>query len=193
MRSRATAVAAAAALTIGLSPLRAQETRDALPATLQIGLILKALTYDRTLVERAGEELTIGVVYVAGDPVSVQAKNEMADTLKAFAGKTVKKVPIRFVVLEYTTPGELERAVKASQVEVLYVAPGNAGHLPAVLKLSQSQRIITTTGVPDYVRRGVAVGVGLKQDKPEVLINLRSSRSEGSEFDSRLLRSATVL
>ena len=143
--------------------------------------------------ERAGEELTIGVVYVAGDPVSVQAKNEMADTLKAFAGKTVKKVPIRFVVLEYTTPGELERAVKASQVEVLYVAPGNAGHLPAVLKLSQSQRIITTTGVPDYVRRGVAVGVGLKQDKPEVLINLRSSRSEGSEFDSRLLRSATVL
>ena len=193
MRALALALAAAAALTLRALPLHAQETRDALPATLQIGLLLKALTYDRNLVERAGPELTIGVVYVAADPASVQAKDEMAETLKAFAGKTVKKVPIRFVVLEYTTPAELERAVKAGEVEVLYVAPGNAGHLPAVLKVSQSLRIITTTGVPDYVRRGVAVGVGLKQDKPQVLINLRSSRSEGSEFDSRLLRSATIL
>ena len=53
--------------------------------------------------------------------------------------------------------------------------------------------ITTVTGVPDYVRRGVAVGIGMAQNKPKVLINLPSSRSEGSDFDANLLRIATVL
>jgi len=39
----------------------------------------------------------------------------------------------------------------------------------------------------------VAVGIGVRQDKPQILINLASARSEGSEFDASLLRIATVL
>jgi hypothetical protein len=49
------------------------------------------------------------------------------------------------------------------------------------------------TGVPDYVRRGVAVGIGVVQDKPQVLINLAAARAEGSDFDASLLRIATIL
>jgi hypothetical protein len=43
------------------------------------------------------------------------------------------------------------------------------------------------------VRRGVAVGIGLDQDKPQILINLASARAQGSDFDASLLRIATVL
>jgi len=47
--------------------------------------------------------------------------------------------------------------------------------------------------VPEAVKRAVSVGVGMAQDKTQVLINLASARSEGSEFDANLLRIATVI
>jgi hypothetical protein len=76
---------------------------------------------------------------------------------------------------------------------VLYVAPGVAKNLPAIVKVSQANHLTSVTGVPDYVRKGVAVGIGVVQDRPQILINLASSKSEGSEFDASLLRIATVL
>jgi hypothetical protein len=40
----------------------------------------------------------------------------------------------------------------------------------------------------------VAIGIGIKADKrPDILINLPSSRQEGSEFDASLLRIANVV
>jgi autotransporter adhesin len=87
----------------------------------------------------------------------------------------------------------LESAAKANHMNVLYIAPGNAQNLDALLKVSQANQIITTTGVPTYVDQGVAVGIGIRQDKPQILINLGGSKREGSEFDASLLRIASVI
>ena len=62
-----------------------------------------------------------------------------------------------------------------------------------MLKVSQDLKLTTLTGVPDYVRRGVAVGIGVEQDKPQILINLGAARAEGSDFDASLLRIAIVV
>ena len=60
--------------------------------------------------------------------------------------------------------------------------------------MARTYAITTATGVPEFVQRGIAVGIGMKADKkPDILINLPSSRSEGSEFDASLLRIATVV
>jgi hypothetical protein len=97
------------------------------------------------------------------------------------------------VTIEYTGPADLERVVKERKISALYLAPGNAKALPAILKLSQELHLTTLTGVPDYVRRGAAVGIGVAQNKPQILINLAAARAEGSDFDASLLRIATVL
>jgi hypothetical protein len=108
--------------------------------------------------------------------------------------RTIKNLPIRHVAIEYTTPAALEKAVRANRVNVFYIAPGNAASLAPVMKLSRTYAITTATGVPEYVQQGVAIGIGIRADKkPEILINLPSSRSEGSEFDASLLRIATVV
>ena len=174
-------------------PLRAAEAMP-FPADVQVTLLLKILTYDRSFQFKAKSGVTIGVVYVPTDPESVRAKDAIAKTLALVSDRTIKNQPIRHVAIEYPGAAALERAVRANKVTVFYIAPGNADSLAALLKLSRTYGITTATGVPEYVQRGVAIGIGIRADKkPEILINLPSSRSEGSEFDASLLRIATVV
>jgi len=164
------------------------------PADVQVALLLKILTYDRLFEAKAHSALTIGVVFTAADPESVQAKEDILRTLRAVADRTIRNVPIRGVALEYRDAVSLQNTVRTSGINVLYIGPGNAAVLIPVLRLSHTHGITTATGVPEYVQKGVAIGIGIKPDrKPDILINLPSSRQEGSDFDASLLRIATVV
>jgi hypothetical protein len=157
---------------------------------LQVPLILKVLTYDRHFESKAGRELIIGVVYEQGDPESLKAASTIIATLLRFSGKTVKRLPIRY---QLVAMDQMARLVPSMGISVLYVAPGNARNLPALTRFSQANHVTTVTGVPSYVRQGVAVGIDVAQDRPQILINLSSSKAEGSEFDASLLRIASVI
>jgi hypothetical protein len=120
---------------------------------------------------------------------------DVGQTFFGFKGKTVKKVPVTYEMVEYKGPAELEKTVKAKKLNVLFITPGNDKNLADILKISQAGGITTVTGTPEYVKKtpGVAIGVGFRQDnKPQIHINLPSSRSEGSEFDASLLQIADV-
>ena len=73
----------------------------AVPADLQVPLLLKILTYDRQLEAKAGSDLVIGIVHDPSDRESAKAADEIASTLYKFAGKTVKKLPVRYFLIEY--------------------------------------------------------------------------------------------
>jgi uncharacterized protein DUF4154 len=188
---RATPLIAVALLALAARPGSGADEMPA-PADLQVPLLLKILTYDRNFGTKARADLTIGIVYDPGDADSVKAKNEVAEMLGKVADKTVKKLPIKYVLLEQRGLADLEAMVRSHGVSLLYLAPG-LRNVDEVIRVSQASRITTATGVRSYVERGVAVGIGVRQDKPEILINLPASRSEGSEFDASLLRIATVL
>jgi YfiR/HmsC-like len=164
-----------------------------LAAEAQIPLLLKVLTYDRNFELKAGAELALGIVHDPSDRDSAKATEEVGSTLYKFAGKTVKRLPLKYYTIEFTGTVDLERFVKEKHISVLYIAPGSGKSLAAVLKLSEELKLTTLTGVPDYVRRGVAVGIGVEQDKPQILINLATARAEGSDFDASLLRLAIVI
>jgi hypothetical protein len=161
-----------------------------LSADLQVPLILKVLTYDRHFEAKAGRELFVGVVYDQADPDSLKAASSIFETLLRFSGKTIKRLPIR---QQLVPVANLTRIVPAMGISVLYVAPGNARNLAALTRFSQENHVTTVTGVPDYVRQGVALGIDVAQDRPQILINLASSKAEGSEFDASLLRISTIV
>ena len=163
------------------------------PADLQVTLILKVLSYDRNFAARAAGELRIAVVISPGDPDSVRARAQIVDVTQTLPFRMMRGVPIRYFFVEYASDAQLETFVTTNQIAVLYIAPGNQQNLDALLRISQSRQIVTATGVPEYVERGVAVGVGVRQDKPVILINLPSSKSAGTEFDASLLRIAKVI
>ena len=163
------------------------------PPDLQIPLILKILTYDRNFGNWAPLQLRVGIVYSPNDPSSLSTMNQIAQVFESFADKTVKNVPIRYTLVAYTSDTSVESMARSNQVNVFYITPGNSENLEKLLQISKTQQIITTTGVPEYVEKGVSVGIGVRQDKPQILINLASSKSEGSEFDASLLRIARVV
>jgi YfiR/HmsC-like len=160
---------------------------------LQIPLLLKVLTYDRHFENRAATELNICIVYAPGNAASASAMTAISGVFRTFSDKTVKNLVIRHASVGFTNEVALARFAQLNKVNVFYIAPGNAQNLETLLRISGGQQIITTTGVPDYVERGVAVGIGVRQDKPQILINLASSKSAGIEFDASLLRIARVI
>jgi hypothetical protein len=165
----------------------------AVPMELQVPLILKILIFDRNFGEREQTAVNIGIVYAPADAASLRARDELVRALDRVSDKTVRGRPIRYTPLEFTSYADVEAAVLARRISVLYIAPGNGGNLVQLLRLSERNQIMTVTGVPEYVARGAAVGIGLRQDKPEILINLASARSAGGEFDASLLRAARVI
>jgi hypothetical protein len=182
---------AAAALLVFACNAAAEQM--ALSAEQQVPLILKVLTYDRQFEARMkGTEVAIGIVYDPADRDSAKATDEISSTLFKWSGKTVKRLPIKYFTIEYVSHDQVEKFVKQKTINVLYIAPGNSKNLVSLTKMSQALGITSVTGVPEYVRKGVAVGIGVVQDRPQVLINLTSSKSEGSDFDATLLRLATV-
>ena len=167
----------------------------ALPVAKQVPLLLKILTYDRNFEKKAGAELAIGIVYDPADRDSAKATSDLGSTLHQIQdrGQTVKQLKIQYYTIEYTNAADLERFVKQKGISVLYIAPGNARNLANLVQLSQELHLTTTTGVPDYVHRGASVGLALAQDKPQILINLQSTRAEGIQFDASLLGLATIV
>ena len=101
-----------------------------MPVDIQLPLFLKILTYDRSFQSKARSAITIGIVYLPGDPESVKAKDEMVANLKRLADSTIKNLPIKYVTLEFRDVASLDKAVKAGKVNVFYVAPGTRRPAP---------------------------------------------------------------
>jgi hypothetical protein len=181
-----------AALLLGIGvEVRAAEML--VPAETQVPLLLKILTYDRNLAQKSGSELVVGVIFNSSNRASSGAADKVGTALYGMTGRTVKGRPLRWFAVEYTNVNDLESAVRSKGIGVFYLAPGNDVHVPDILALCRRLGVTSMTGVPEYVREGVSVGVGYAQDRPQILINLSSARAERSDFDASLLRIATIV
>jgi len=182
-------------LLILLFPFRQTEAKEKMPVPprVQIPILLKVLTYDRNFEKKVGDTLVIGILYDSQDDDSEKIKEKVSDVLDSLSGKTVKDVPFTYVDLDYNSKKSQKNSIESKKVDVLYLAPGGIGHLKSIVQISQEYKILTITGVPDYVKRGISVGIGLKDKKPEIWINLGSTKAEGSDFTANLLKLCKVI
>jgi hypothetical protein len=182
-------------LPILLFPFRQTEAKEKMPVPprVQIPILLKVLTYDRNFEKKVGDKLVIGLLYDSQDDDSEKIKEKVSDVLDSLSGKTVKDVPFTYVDLDYNSKKSQKNSIESKKVDVLYLAPGGIGHLKSIVQISQEYKILTITGVPDYVKRGISVGIGLKDKKPEIWINLSSTKAEGSDLPANLLKLCKVI
>lgn len=165
----------------------------ALPSSLQYQLFLKILKYDRHLTANMGPELIIGIFYQSGFRNSLQAMEAFQAAVEATTQKEFQNVTVKAVPIDLDNEPDLEKTLASNKVSLIYVAPLRAYDLKAITSLSRAKKLVTLTGVPDYADKGVAVGVGLKGENPEIIINLPAAREEGSDFSSSLLKLARVI
>lgn len=182
----------AAGLTVGPRALPAQDTE--VPVDVQITLLYKILTFDRKLGARApGDDIVVAILYQSAFRASAVVHREVLDALKRRGDSTIAGHPVHWVSLELSETPQLAGAFVRDRVDVIYVAPLRGIDLDGILAAARSKRVTSFTGVPQFVDRGLAVGIGLQRDRPRILINLTAARAEGADFTSQLLRVATVI
>ena len=158
---------------------------------VQFPLFLKILVFDRNLKERIGDEIIIGIVYQGRFRKSRRARDEFVDVMKESPVKKVEDIPVRQVSID-VSKSDWESVILNNKIDILYIAPVRALEMKKITDLSRAIKIVTLTGVADYVESGLAVGIGTKGNKPRIIINLPAAKAEGADFSSRLLCLATV-
>jgi hypothetical protein len=78
-------------------------------------------------------------------------------------------------------------------IDILYVAPLRTVEPASIAVASRDTQTLTLTGVPAYVEAGLAVGIGTRGGKPQIIVNLPASRAEGSRFSAKLLRLCRIV
>ena len=180
----------AAVLALGVlfaaAPLPAQQA--AVPVELQFSLFFRILTYDRSLPDRGANGVVIGVAYQG----RLRASALVAEEALRQAPPPGFPFPVQYVAIDLDTTTDLAGALARAGCDVLYVAPLRAYRVADIAAAGQARRILTLTGVPDYVEAGLGVGIGLRGDRPEILVNLAAARAEGADFSATFLQLATV-
>jgi hypothetical protein len=163
------------------------------PVEQQVPLFLKILSFDRNLTERAGKQIVLAVIYQKKYRESLDAKNEFEDVTGKSAITKIDSLPIKFIAIDMSDNTDLVSTIDKNQVDIIYLAPVKALKIESITAISRQKHLITLTGVPEYVQAGVAVGIGAKGDKPQILVNLPAAKAEGINFDSQLLKLAKII
>lgn len=164
-----------------------------MPPTMQASLFAKILTFDRNLKARAGGELKIGVLYQKKVRSSLEAQEEFLRAMCADPGRRIDGLPLNCVAIEWTNARDVEAAVVSKGIRVLYVAPLRAVAIEEIIAISRARKITTLTGVPEFVEKGIALGLALRAERPLILVHLAAARAEGADFNSQLLKLARVV
>ena len=167
-------------------PTRSRAEDVAVPISIQFPLLLKILQFDKNLYERSGERIVIGVAYQGRFRASLRAKEEMLQAAEDQAPVTVAGLPVDIVAVDIEREN-LSAALKSMDIDVVYVTPLRSVDIRSITKCTRARGITSMTGVDEYVRSGISVGVGIWQEKPSVMVNLAASKAEGTNFSSRLL------
>jgi hypothetical protein len=106
---------------------------------------------------------------------------------------TISGHPVRWVTIQLDDAEALRLSLTRVQVDVIYVTPLRGVELALITTAARAGGLTTFTGVPPYVERGLALGVGIARERPQILVNLVAARAEGSDFTSQLLRVSKVV
>jgi hypothetical protein len=166
-----------------LSPGAAQEV--AVPVEVQVPLLLKILTFNRSLTD-AADPLVVGIVFQHRNRASAAIGEEVRGLLMAAPR------PIRVVVIDLDETRDLRGTLLRESVRVVYVAPLQAVSVSTLTEATRGERVVSVTGVPRYVEQGLAVGIDLSDSRPRIVINLAASRAEGADFSAELLKLARL-
>ncbi len=161
------------------------------PVETQLALFPRILAFDRAFDHRRDKDLVIGILYQERFRASLNVKNLLIELSER---DTATRQPIhRYVPIDMTEAGALRAALAHHSIDVLYVAPLRAVNIDDIVAVSREHSILTYTGVPEYVKQGVAVGIGARGGRPHILINLTAARAEGADFSSELLKLAQIV
>lgn len=77
--------------------------------------------------------------------------------------------------------------------QLLFIPRSEAANLDAWLTRSENRRLVTVSDIPGFARAGGMIELPLEGERVGIVINRRSARKNGFEFNAQLLRLARVI
>jgi hypothetical protein len=161
------------------------------PFDVQIPLVLKALTYDRSLKARAGDQVRVAILLPKGGRA---AADELSASLANIQGRTVNGMPVVFREVAIDDDASLDLVLRDGGWAVAYVMPGfSRADLTRIRKACELKRVLAVGAAVADVENGLAFGIGAQGSKPQIVINVAVSKACGSDFDLALIQLARVV
>lgn len=163
------------------------------PVEVQASLIKKIVTFDRNMSAKSGSSFNILILYQKDFKTSLNAKNKIEKALSGGLISEFSDAPIKVFSFALDSDTDLKNEIMAHRIVAIYVAPLRAYDIDDISAISRAKKIVTFTGVPEYVDKGLAVGIDVKGDKPEIVVNLNAAKAEGADFSSQLLKMVRII
>lgn len=142
------------------------------PENLAAALLIKLSAFEKT-VSSSGNV----IVYVLGAP-------KVAAELQKIVGETIGQSKLALVLFGDKLPEE--------KPNILFI--GSSTRLVQALAYSRKNKILTVTGIPDLVKEGVTLGIGVGNDgKPKVILNLNSTIEENLLWNPAIMKVARTI
>ncbi|HEV7484432.1 MAG TPA: YfiR family protein [Thermoanaerobaculia bacterium] len=176
---------AAAILLMAFMALPAAAVEPAVPPQVQAAIIAKLWQFDRNFVHR--DSLTLAVLFQSKYRTSFVTAHDLCHEFEA------AHLPVRCVLIDISDGAVPPDQQVPQGVDAAYIAPLRAVNIEALFIALRLRRIRTVTAVNDYVLAGSAVGLALRGDHAEIVVNLPAARAEGADFSSQLLKLARIV
>lgn len=163
------------------------------PVEQQVPLFIKILNFDRNLYRHADKQFNFTILYQKKFRKSLDAKNDFEQAINKYSLTKLDSLPIKFMAIDISEDTNLASIINNNLADVVYLAPVKAVDVGDIIALCRQEQITSLTGVPDYVDAGIAVGVGIKGEKPQILINLNAAKAEGANFQAQLLKLVKIV
>jgi len=164
-----------------------------LPAAKQAIFLARVIAYDANLKARAGPSVNIAILAKKGDAESEKAADAV---LKAFApleAATVLGLPVKVSRLSFVGRDALDRAMRESGIDTLYVCGGLDAYLADIESVARARKALTMASREAHLKHGLSLGVFSVDGRNTIMVNLEASREEGVAFSPELLSLATVV
>jgi hypothetical protein len=162
------------------------------PVDVQGPLLLKILPFDRQYANRVSDVLVIGIAFQKNVWLSLRVKNELLAVFQRLQRTELDSIPIHPVSIDLDDPNWRSR-ILANRIRIIYITPIRNLSILKISAFCRNNQILSMTGVPEYVDMGLSVGIALKGENPEIVINRNAARLEGSDFTAQLLKLARVV
>lgn len=150
-----------------LNQVRAEDVVSA-PENIQAALTLKLLAFHN------------GLSSSEGITVYVMNGSEYAGVLRKAIGKPIGSSKISAVIEGTDIPTD--------KPSVIYL--GDNSNLDKVLAYTRSNAVLSITGDPSLITKGVTLGFGVSEEKPKIFLNLSSSKLESVDWNPAILKIA---
>ena len=158
---------------------------------VQVPLLLKALTYDRSLKARVGDQVRIAVALPPKG--GREAAEGLRSALDGLPDRTINGLPVSFKEVS-GEEGALQDMLRSGRWAAVYVMPGfSSAELDGVKRVCAARQVLAAAAQVDDVERGMAFGVGAQGGRPQLVVNLGGMKAFGSDFDLALLQLARVI